>query len=595
MKKELTLLREAMKENNIDVYLITMDDDHQSEYVGEYYKEIAFISGFTGSAGKLAVTMEDAGLWTDGRYFVQAERQLSGSGIRLMPMGRPGTPEISDFIAASLPKGGCLGFNGSCVSYSEALKLSEKLSGKNISIRQDLDLPDGFWKDRPKKAVTPCYILSECYSGKAAGDKIKDLLNELSAMGAEAHLISTLDDIAWLLNLRAADIPYNPVFRAFLLIDNGKLRLYTEEGHLSSEVKEYLKSLKVSVDTEEDHIYRDLKKLSAKSILLESSAINAAAGYSIPEGVRIIDRMMPTVRMKSVKNSTEMENLRKAHLKDGLALTRFMYWFKKQVSSGKLTEWSCVEKLHEIRSGAEGFLGESFETISAYGANAAMCHYSPSKEQDTPIEPKGLYLVDSGGQYYEGTTDVTRTWSCGPLTDQERLSLTLSVISNMRLADARFLKGTSGAALDYIAREPFWRRGLNYDHGTGHGVGYLLNVHERPVGIRYKAVPERQDQWPFSEGMFVSDEPGLYIEGSHGVRTENMLMCVNDYKNEYGQFCRFEVYTLCPIDKYALDASIMDERDKRLFNAYQEKVLAELSPFLKGEELCWLQDICAPL
>ncbi len=595
MKKELTLLRKAMQEQGIDVYLITMDDDHQSEYVGDHYKEIRFISGFTGSAGRLVVTMDEAGLWTDGRYFVQAEKELSESGIRLMRMGRTETPDIMDYIAEKVPEGGRLGLNGRCTAYLEAVSLKERLEAKGAELVSDTDLPADFWEDRPKKAAEPIFILEENFAGESAASKIERLRAELQRLSAKVHIITSLDDIAWLLNLRGDDIAYNPVFRSFLIIDGESIRLYLDKEHLTEEVSDYLSKLGVSVDTEEEHFYEAVKGLKEGPVLIESGKINAACGFAISKELKLIDRMMPTTLMKAKKNKTEMANLKKAHLKDGLALTHFMYWFKENVASGELTEWGCVEKLHEFRAQNEGFLGESFSTISAYGANAAMCHYSPSMEHDTPIAPKGLYLVDSGGQYYEGTTDVTRTWSCGPVTDEERTSLTLSVIANMRLADARFLEGTGGAALDYIAREPFWRRGLNFDHGTGHGVGYLLNVHERPVGIRYKAVPERQDQYPFSEGMFVSDEPGLYIEGSHGVRTENMLMCMNDYSNSYGQFCRFEAYTLCPIDKYALDTSIMEERDKELLNAYHKKVWEELGPHMEGKEKEWLKDMCEPL
>ena len=595
MRNELKLLREAMQREHIDVYLITMDDDHQSEYVGDHYKEIRFISGFTGSAGKLVVTAGDAGLWTDGRYFVQAEAELKDSGIRLMRMGQPETPDIMDYICESVGEGGSLGFCGSCVSFTEAKELKRRLSRKQAHIVSDIDLPGEFWNGRPVKASKPVFILEDKYAGESAADKLKRLRAELCRLGARSHVITSLDDIAWLLNLRGDDVAYNPVFRSFMLFDGDRIRLYIDKGHLSSEIEGYINDLGIEVDTEEEHFYQDVRKLKEGPLLLESGKINALCGLSIPEGMEFIDRMMPTTLMKARKNKTEMANLKRAHLKDGLSLTRFMYWFKENVSSGRLTEWGCVEKLHEFRAANESFLGESFSTISAYGANAAMCHYSPSKEHDTVIEPKGLYLVDSGGQYLEGTTDVTRTWSCGPVTDEERTSLTLSVIANMRLADARFLEGTGGAALDYIAREPFWRRGLNFDHGTGHGVGYLLNVHERPVGIRYKAVPERQDQYPFAEGMYVSDEPGLYIEGSHGVRTENMLMCMNDHKNAYGQFCRFEAYTLCPIDKYALDTSIMEKRDIELFNAYHAKVYKELSPYMEGDELSWLKDMCEPL
>ena len=595
MRTQITELRAAMAREGVDVYMVTMDDDHQSEYVGAHYREIAELSGFTGSAGTLVVTKDEAGLWTDGRYFVQAAAQLMDSGVKLMKMGEPDTPDIQDYIVAHTPEHGAFGFNGKCVSCTLGVQLGEKLELKHAVVHAKKDLAGEVWKNRPAPHYSTIFILDEKYAGESAQSKLSRLAEELGRMEAGAHVISTLDDIAWLLNLRADDIPNNPVFLAFFLIDGGEMRLYTAKEHLTDAVFKYLAGLGVDVVTDPDQIYPDLKKLRSQAVLLETGKTNFALVSSLPDHIRVIDRILPTTVMKCKKNPVECENLKRAHLKDGVALTKFMYWFRTHVGREPMTEWSAAEKLHEFRAQNEGFLDESFTTISAYGPNAAMCHYAPSSEQSAEILPKGLYLVDSGGQYYEGTTDVTRTWACGPTTKEERCSFTLSVIANLRLADARFLEGTNGVALDYIAREPFWTRGLNYNHGTGHGVGYLLNVHERPVGIRYRIVPERQDAWPFSEGMFVSDEPGLYIEGSHGVRTENMLMCVNDYRNEYGQFCRFETYTLCPLDREALEPELMTVRDKELYNAYQQKVYDALSPYMSEEERCWLSELCRSL
>ena len=595
MKKELLELREAMQAHGVDVYLIDMGDDHQSEHVGDHYREIRFISGFTGSAGRLVVTRDEAWLWTDGRYFVQAEKELSDTGIGLMRMGKPETPDIFDHIADKLKKGGAVGFNGRTVAYTDYIRLREIACRNGAGLVAEYDLPGLFWKQRPERELEPCFILDERYTGMSASKKLDQLRADMDRLGAEAHIMCTLDDIAWLLNLRGGDIPDTPVFMAFMLVEKDRARLYTDEAHLTDEVREHLKAAGVEVDTCEEDFYSDISELKCSSVLIESAMVNAAVGAALPEGIKVIDRMMPTTLRKCIKNSVERENLKQAHIKDGVAMMRFMHWFLEHVDSGELTEWSCVERLHEFRAQQEGFLEESFTTISAYGENAAMCHYHPSKEHDVPIRPRGLYLVDSGGQYYEGTTDITRTWACGETTREERESYTLSVIANLRLADARFLEGTGGACLDHIAREPFWRRGLNFDHGTGHGVGYMLNVHERPVGIRYKAVPERLDQYPFREGMFVSDEPGVYIAGSHGVRTENLLMCVNDMKNEYGQFCRFEIYTLCPIDKRPLDMSLMEEHDIELLDSYHRMVYERLSPYLSGEELSWLEKMCAPV
>lgn len=589
MKKELEKLRRKMSEYGIDVYLITMDDEHQSEYVGAHYREIAYISGFTGSAGKLVVTAEKAGLFTDGRYFVQAERQLEATGIDLMRMGEKETPDISDYISDNMPMGGCFGFNGKTVAYSEARGLLEKLEAKNAAVKSDRDVAGEVWEDRPAHDYKKIFVLEEKYSGEPAKEKLERLRKRMAELNADVNIITMLDDIAWTLNLRGDDIPCNPVFLAYLQVSKDRAVLYTAGEHLTDEMRGYLSDIGVELCEDPERIYDDVRELEGR-ILIEEEKTNYELVSRIPSGCRIINRLLPTTLMKCVKNETERENLIKAHIKDGVALTRYMYWFKKNIGKIPMTEMSTSRKLHEFRSGNEGFKDESFTTISAYGSNAAMCHYSPSDENDTVIEPKGLYLVDSGGQYLEGTTDVTRTWACGDLTEEERLHFTLSVMSMLRLADTRFPDGTCGVALDYAAREEFWKRGLNFNHGTGHGVGYFLNVHERPVGIRYKIVPERLDSYPFHEGMLVSDEPGMYIEGSHGVRTENLLLCERDYENEFGTFLKFRIVTMAPIDTEALDLSVMTENDVRLLNEYHEKVYENISPYLEGEEKLWLRE-----
>ena len=589
MKNELKKLREKMGEYGIDVYMITMDDEHQSEYVGAYYREIAFISGFTGSAGKLVVTPDKAGLFTDGRYFVQAENQLRDSGIDLMRMGEKDTPDISDYIYDNLPEKGCLGFNGRTVAYEEARALLERLEAKNVSIMSDRDVPGEIWEDRPGHDYKKIFILQDKFAGESAEKKLMRLREKLKALNADAHIITMLDDIAWTLNLRGDDISCNPVFLSYLLLNGEKTVLYTASEHITEEVRDYLSELGVELCEDPERIYEDVRALKGK-VLIEKAKTNYELVSRIPSDCRITDRLLPTTLMKCVKNKVERENIIKVHVKDGVAVTKFMYWFKKNIGSLKMTEMSTARKLHELRAENEGFTDESFNTIAAYGANAAMCHYSPSDENDTVIEPRGLYLVDSGGQYYEGTTDITRTWACGELTEEERLHFTLSVMSMLRLADVRFPDGTSGVALDYAAREEFWRRGLNFNHGTGHGVGYFLNVHERPVGIRYKIVPERLDSYPFHEGMLVSDEPGMYIEGSHGVRTENLILCEKDYENEFGTFLKFRHLTMVPIDISALDKSVMTDNDIRLLNEYHKKVYENISPYLNEEERAWLKE-----
>lgn len=594
MNEQLLRLREEMQRESMDIYLITMDDDHQSEYVGQHFKEIAEISGFTGSAGTLVVSAEKAALWTDGRYFVQAETQLENSGVSLMRAGQKDVPTITDYICANIPENGVLGFNGKCVSYTQIKAILAALESKHVRVAYLNDIPDRLWIERPQKICAPCYVLEEKYAGMGASEKLKRVKNVMKDCGAQIHLIPTLDDVAWLLNMRGNDTPCNPVFSAFLMIHNDKVTLYTDEGHLTGNVTAHLLDLGVAIK-DEPEIYKDIRLLENEVILVEEEETSYALIQAIPKSVTRINRVLPTTLMKCLKNTTEMQNLKRAHIKDGIAVTKFMHWFKKNIGKIPMSEWSTVEKIEELRKEQEGFVEDSFTTIAAYGKNAAMCHYAPSKEKDTEIHPKGLYLLDSGGQYFEGTTDITRTWACGPCSEEEKRHYTYCVIANLRLADARFLEGVSGLALDYAAREIFWKNGLDFNHGTGHGVGYMLTVHERPVGIRYKIVPERMDSYPLFEGAFLSDEPGVYIEGSHGVRIENLMMCLRDFKNEFGQFMRFEVYTLCPMDTEILLTGIMSDRDIELLNSYHEKVYKNLSPYMSAEERSWLSVVCAPI
>ena len=616
MRKQVLKLQRKMRELGIDVYVVSDIDEHLSEYVSDHFHALEEYSGFTGGDGKLVVTAGSsdadtgkdfeglAALWTDGRYFTQAENQLEGSGIELMRMGEPETPLMNDWILEQLPEGGTLGFDGSCTPFKEGTVLADKVRAKGVRCVYERDLCGDLWEDRPAQKVTPCWILKEKYTGKSAADKIADLKAVMEKAGADAHILTTVDDIAWLLNLRADDVPNNPVFMAYLMImPDGQVRLYTEEGHLTDEVSVYLKGLCVQVFPYHQ-IYEDVKQLEAVSkgsgdvaVLLDKKRCNYTIVSSIPAGIRIIDRINPEVEAKACKNETERANIRIAQHKDSVALVKFMHWFKTEgLKMERLTEWTAAEKLHSFRAEQPGFFDESFGTISAYGANAAMAHYAPSPDPalDTPIEPHGLYLVDSGGQYPEGTTDVTRTWSCGPITPEERLGYTLTVIANLRLGDARFLEGTSGLVLDYAAREPFWRRGMNYNHGTGHGVGHVLNVHEAPVGIRYK-IADIEGAWPLMEGMYLSDEPGSYVAGSYGVRIENLVLVTLDYVNEYGRFMKFETVNFCPVDRTCLDISLMEERDIRLLNLYHKRVYEELAGDLTPEERTWLKAMCEPI
>lgn len=589
MQERIKELRSLMAERHLDAYMIPTSDFHESEYVGEYFKCRQFMTGFTGSAGTAVITAEEACLWTDGRYFVQAGKQLEGTGVTLQRMGQPGVPTIEEYLEKVLPESGSLGFDGRVVNCQMGQDLEKLLEEKKVTLACQEDLVGLLWKDRPQLSAEPAWILGENYAGKSSAQKIEELRSQMKKEKATVHVLTTLDDIAWLLNIRGNDVDCNPVVLSYAMVTLDRFYLFLNDQVLNEEGKTYLKGLGVTICPYND-IYMAVGQLRNQKILLETSKTNYAIFRSIDSSNRIIDKMNPTVLAKAMKNPVEVENMKKAHIKDGVAMVKFIRWLKQNVGKEDITEVSAQEHLDRLRLETEGNLGLSFDTISAYGANAAMCHYKATAESDTKVEPRGLYLVDSGGQYYEGTTDVTRTIAVGPLTEAEREHFTLTVISMLRLGAVKFLYGSRGLTLDYVAREPFWSRGLNFDHGTGHGVGYLLNVHERPNGIRWRIVPERQDNCVLEEGMVTSDEPGVYIEGSHGVRTENLVVCKKAEENEYGQFMEFEFLTVVPIDLEAIDSSLMSERDKELLNNYHKTVYETISPYLSQEEAEWLKE-----
>ena len=589
MNKHLEQLREKMRERGIDVYVVPTSDYHESEYVSEHFACRRYITGFTGSAGTAVVTMEKAGLWTDGRYFVQAAKQLEGSGVTLQKMGVEGVPTILEYLRQAMPEGGTLGFDGRVINELLGEEMEAAVAARHAKIAYGEDLVGMIWADRPALSREPVWILDEKYCGKSAAEKIADLRAAMREAGADVHVLTALDDIVWLLNIRGNDVPCNPVVLSYLAVTETEVLLFIQEEALDDSARSYLESLGVAVKPY-DSIYDYVKTLAGQAVMVEKSRVNYALCHNLDASCRVIDRMNPTALAKAVKNPVEMENIRRAHIKDGVAVTKYIYWLKKNIGKIPMDEMSVADRLEEFRREQEGYLGPSFNTISAYGPNAAMCHYSATEESKAVLEPRGLYLVDSGGQYYEGTTDITRTIALGELTAEEREHFTLTAMSMLRLGNVKFLHGCRGLNLDYVAREVFWQRGLNFDHGTGHGVGYLLNVHERPNGIRWKVVPERQDSGVLEEGMLTSDEPGIYIEGSHGIRTENLILCRKAEKTEYGQFMRFEFVTFAPIDLDAIDKSLMRPEDVEMLNAYHREVYEKISPYLTAEEADWLRE-----
>ena len=589
MNKHLEQLREKMRERGIDVYVVPTSDYHESEYVSEHFACRRYITGFTGSAGTAVVTMEEAGLWTDGRYFVQAAKQLEGSGVTLRKMGVEDVPTILEYLRQAMPEGGTLGFDGRVVNELLGEEMEAAVAARHAKIAYGEDLVGMIWADRPALSREPVWILDEKYCGKSAAEKIADLRAAMREAGADVHVLTALDDIVWLLNIRGNDVPCNPVVLSYLAVTETEVLLFIQEEALDDSARSYLEGLGVTVKPY-DSIYDYVKTLAGQAVMVEKSRVNYALCHNLDASCRVIDRMNPTALAKAVKNPVEMENIRRAHIKDGVAVTKYIYWLKKNIGKIPMDEMSVADRLEEFRREQEGYLGPSFNTISAYGPNAAMCHYSATEESKAVLEPRGLYLVDSGGQYYEGTTDITRTIALGELTAEEREHFTLTAMSMLRLGNVKFLHGCRGLNLDYVAREVFWQRGLNFDHGTGHGVGYLLNVHERPNGIRWKVVPERQDSGVLEEGMLTSDEPGIYIEGSHGIRTENLILCRKAEKTEHGQFMRFEFVTFVPIDLDAIDKSLMRPEDVEMLNAYHREVYEKISPYLTAEEADWLRE-----
>ncbi len=586
--QRLKKLRDLMAKRGMDAYVIPTSDFHESEYVGDYFKARKYMSGFTGSAGTLVVTAKEACLWTDGRYFIQAANQLKDTTVTLMKIGEEGTPLIEDYLYKAIPAKGKLGFDGRVVTASEGRSFMERLADKQVSLATSEDLVDLIWEDRPAMSAKPAFLLDEKYAGKSAVQKLDELRKAMKENGCTIHVITTLDDIAWLFNIRGNDVECNPVVLSYAVITMEKAHFFVNPACLNEEIRE-----KLSADGVEIHPYGEIisfvKSLSAdETVLLDPQKVNYEIDSSI-QGKKV-EKANPTQLAKAIKNPVELKNIRNAHIKDGVAFTKFMYWLKTNVGKIPMTEMSAAEYLLARRAEQDGFIEPSFETISAYKANAAMMHYSATEESNAELKPEGMLLVDSGGQYYEGTTDITRTMVLGPITEEQKLHFTTVLRSNLSLANARFLHGCIGMNLDILARGPIWDLNLDYKCGTGHGIGYLLNVHEAPNGFRWKIVAERRDSAVLEEGMVTTDEPGIYIEGSHGIRTENELICRKGVKNGDGQFMYFEPVTYAPIDLDGVDPQYMTEKERRTLNDYHAMVYGLLFNYLTEEERDWLKE-----
>ena len=581
-------LQNAMEQQNIDCYIIPTDDYHHSEYVGDYFKFREYMTGFSGSAGTAVFTREKAGLWTDGRYFIQAEAQLKGSGITLYKSGEPEVPTIEEFLKKELEEGAVLGFDGRTVSYAQGEKYRQIAEGEGASIEFRLDLAPDTWTGRPEMSTEPAFLLEDEYSGENIESKLKRIREKMKENGCNAHILSSLDDIAWLFNIRGNDIAYCPLVLSYAIVYNNSVELFANSQKFSEEIVNLFAENQIQIYPYED-IYRVVSEMTSEDkVLLDSKIMNYRLYQAISKDTVIVDKQNPEILMKSVKNETQAENLRKAHLKDAVAHTKFMYWLKKNIGRVEITELSASARLEGLRAEQEHFLGPSFGPISAYGEHGAIVHYSADEKSNVPLKEGKLFMTDTGGHYLEGSTDITRTVALGEVGNIEKEHFTLVARAMLHLANTVFLYGCSGANLDCIAREVFWKEGLNFNHGTGHGVGYLLNIHEGPINFRWKG-GERPAP-ALEENMVITDEPGIYIEGSHGIRLENELLVRKTVKNEYGQFMNFEILTYVPIDLDAILPEKMSTEEKEMLNHYHKQVYEKVSPYLSEEERIWLKE-----
>lgn len=585
--ERLSALRKCMEEKNIDVYVVPTADFHQSEYVGEHFKARKFITGFSGSAGTAVITKTEARLWTDGRYFIQAAAQLEGTTVELMKMGEPGVPELNTYIEEVLKEGETLGFDGRVVSVGEGEGYAAIARKKNAKVNYQVDLIDEIWEDRPVLSEEPAFDLDVKYAGENVASKLARIREEMKEAGTNVHVVSTIDDICWTLNIRGNDIDFFPLVLSYGIITMDSFELYIDEKKLDDKLKAKLAKDGVNLHPYND-IYEDVKKFGSDVVaMIDPGKLNYALFNNIPENVKTVKKRNPAILMKAIKNPVEIENIRKAQIKDSVAHVRFMKWLKENVGKMRITEMSASDKLDEFRAEMGKFIRPSFEPISSFGEHGAIVHYTSSPETDVELKEGQLFLTDTGAGFYEGSTDVTRTYALGEVPQIMKDHFTLVAISNLQLGSAKFLEGSTGMILDILARKPFWDRDLNFNHGTGHGVGYLLNIHEGPAGFRWKY--RKGETEVLQEGMVITDEPGIYIEGSHGIRLENELLTCKGTLNEYGQFMYFEAITLIPMDLDAINPDIMTQEDKKLLNDYHAKVYEVIAPYLNEEEQEWLK------
>lgn len=582
--KRVNKLREIMKNKNIDHYIITSNDPHQSEYVAEHYRGRAYVSGFTGSAGTLLVSNDSSKLWTDGRYFIQAENELKGSGIDLMKMRTTGYPTLEEYIKENVTKGEVIGFDGNCYSTNAYKKLLELSEENSFKIEINNDLLDEIWEDRPTVPKDKIILHDIDFCGEGRNDKLLNVRKKMNELKVKSFILTSLDDIAWLFNIRGNDVKFNPVVMAYAIIKMDEVTLYIENNKVTDEIISEFKSQNITIKRYEE-IISDVKTLT-DSVYIDPAKVNASIFNAIPKEIKVIEGINITTSLKAIKNEIELRNLENCQVRDGVAMVRFIKWLKESIGNMRVTEISATKKLSSIRAEGKYAKGDSFGTIAGYKEHAAMMHYSANEESDYEILNEGMFLVDSGGQYLDGTTDITRTFVMGNITEEEKRDFTLVLKGHINLSMAKFLRGTTGVNLDILARGPLWKYGIDYKCGTGHGVGFFLNVHEGPQGIA-----PQNNTVVLEPGMILTNEPGIYKEGKYGIRTENTLVVVKDETTEFGDFYRFDTISYCPIDLNGVVKELLSIEELEWLNNYHETVYNKLSPFMNEKEKEFLQEL----
>lgn len=586
INNRIAALRAHIAQEQIQAFIILSTDPHLSEYVAPHWQSREWISGFTGSAGTVVVTAKDAGLWTDSRYFLQAARQLEGTCITLYKEMLPETPNIPEFLSAHLQEGDCVGIDGKMFSAEEVEHLQKELKKSGIRIKSIADPMQLLWTDRPAMPLAPAFVYDTKYAGMSFTEKLPAVRQAMEAAGADSLLLSALDEIAWLLNIRGNDVHCNPVVVSYLLIEKDKVNYFVQPQKVTPELAEYFSANGISVHPYEE-IGDYLNSFNAHSILMNPAKTNYAIYSAIRPGCLIINGASPVALLKAIRNKQEIAGIHAAMQRDGVALVKFLKWLDEAVPAGKETEISVDKKLHTFRAAQPLYMGESFDTIAGYKEHGAIVHYEATPETDVTLKPEGFLLLDSGAQYLDGTTDITRTIALGPLTEEEKTDYTLILKGHIALAMAVFPEGTRGAQLDVLARMPIWKERMNYLHGTGHGVGHFLNVHEGPQSIRMNENPVA-----LQPGMVTSNEPGVYKTGSHGIRTENLVLTVPAGEGMFGKYLKFETLTLCPICRKGIIKELLTAEEIGWLNDYHRTVYEKLSPDLNNDEKEWLKEAC---